>query len=1310
MTDQTEVKSSIKLRFRTKSGQHAVVIRSQQLTRKKTKLEYKALDGVIRLEDEDGKRVSTSVKCSDLNKEIPSMMGVSSAILENVIFCHQEDSNWPMMEGATLKQKFDDVFESTRYAKALEAFLKTKKTYSDKAKNLKGELMELGAHLQASKDTEKELDACKDNQEKNEEELNQIKDRLSLNEERIRNSRDTVQRLQSGALVVAELTRKIEDMTRQVAEKEKRLETVYNDDDAELKRRIENFDVEMKSREEEMRKLQREIDKSNQEIASLRETIDELNVSRGIGESLDSQRKETLKDLQQHVNATARKHSLTAPSIASSGGLASTREFVLSLKRKKDSLQSESEAALSQIRNKVGSYETEFIAVNSKAHQVEAEIENKKRELDATRTESERKRVELSSLASARVNVEQAERELEDARREYNETNASAQDAMNNCKAKLDECKKEIADITEAYARDADLLRDLSKNRSEFAHLDAYEKQLNTEKVQLGVESSSLVQSNRDLFPSGPIEPQSPDDLDPLIATLSSTINSDKRELNMSKEALMSATSESAATEALLSQKKDLLASVNVKLKELRQSNEPNIAEIVRCTNEVRLHVEGDLELDVASVIDSIPELKNKITEVQKCLSLLTAYVSCSNGVQKRIQKIEQKVPNDSCMCCGRKIDSEEVREKYNKVRGRIYNIASPRNDAFKTQMNGEEYEKLLDDYRVQVEKFDESQKMMAQVPSLLQTVEESKEVIEELEAKKSTLADVIKRNKDRIAALEGSLPKLERVAKELSQLSSTWKSHIEKMKDFQEKKRRQSQSMSFYDCGGRSLEAIEEEQARRNERKDELQAKKDRLLAEESRFLQKHSQIKIRLAEKERLHTEALQRGNRYSEVEKQQKDLLSKIENLEDRKRSLLLEREEMARQKGDRENLLNDAKADLKQSTDAAHEKIAGISADIDNLGRLIENLEGITARCDKTNLTMISNNLENAQVTIAQKEEIIKTNAPKITALNSDLSSRSKFKRIVEDNMELREMKKEVEKLRIKLKELQDAPGIGSRLAGGSAEEQLQRAQRDLQKYEHDRSKLTSERDRLIGHMEIYEKQATDLMNKLKTPVYKNVEERYRVKSIEYETTLMAVADVTTYYEALDSALQNFHTLKIKEINKIIRELWMLIYKGQDIDTIELESGTENPTSGRTSRSYNYRVVMRKGDTPLDMRGRCSAGQRVLASIVIRLALAETFCLHCGILTLDEPTTNLDEPNKTGLAHALSRIIINRKKQQNFQLICITHDEDFVRLMKNELSASPDFSMPENYFRVYREADDEMANKFFSKIERISWESM
>ena len=60
-------------------------------------------------------------------------------------------------------------------------------------------------------------------------------------------------------------------------------------------------------------------------------------------------------------------------------------------------------------------------------------------------------------------------------------------------------------------------------------------------------------------------------------------------------------------------------------------------------------------------------------------------------------------------------------------------------------------------------------------------------------------------------------------------------------------------------------------------------------------------------------------------------------------------------------------------------------------------------------------------------------------------------------------------------------------------------------------------------------------------------------------------------------------------------------------------------------------------------------------QVLSSILIRLALAETFCLSCGILTLDEPTTNLDEANIASLADALANIIKERRKQSNFQMI-------------------------------------------------------
>lgn len=64
-------------------------------------------------------------------------------------------------------------------------------------------------------------------------------------------------------------------------------------------------------------------------------------------------------------------------------------------------------------------------------------------------------------------------------------------------------------------------------------------------------------------------------------------------------------------------------------------------------------------------------------------------------------------------------------------------------------------------------------------------------------------------------------------------------------------------------------------------------------------------------------------------------------------------------------------------------------------------------------------------------------------------------------------------------------------------------------------------------------------------------------------------------------------------------------------------------------------------MIKNGSELNMRGRCSAGQKVLASIIIRLALAETFCVNCGVFTLDEPTTNLDRDNIESLAENLAK---------------------------------------------------------------------
>lgn len=60
-----------------------------------------------------------------MDEEVPRLMGVSTAILDNVIFCHQEESNWPLSEPAALKKKFDDIFEASKCVWSSEKMDKT---------------------------------------------------------------------------------------------------------------------------------------------------------------------------------------------------------------------------------------------------------------------------------------------------------------------------------------------------------------------------------------------------------------------------------------------------------------------------------------------------------------------------------------------------------------------------------------------------------------------------------------------------------------------------------------------------------------------------------------------------------------------------------------------------------------------------------------------------------------------------------------------------------------------------------------------------------------------------------------------------------------------------------------------------------------------------------------------------------------------------------------------------------------------------------------------------------------------------------
>ena len=64
---------------------------------------------------------------------------------------------------------------------------------------------------------------------------------------------------------------------------------------------------------------------------------------------------------------------------------------------------------------------------------------------------------------------------------------------------------------------------------------------------------------------------------------------------------------------------------------------------------------------------------------------------------------------------------------------------------------------------------------------------------------------------------------------------------------------------------------------------------------------------------------------------------------------------------------------------------------------------------------------------------------------------------------------------------------------------------------------------------------------------------------------------------------------------------------------------------------------------------------------------------------SILTLDEPTTNLDKKNVEALSRAISGIVEDQKGK--LQLVIITHDQEFLKYLNEEFS--------EYYFKVFKE---------------------
>ena len=104
----------------------------------------------------NGEKTTISSRVAELDQILPQYLGVSRAVLDSVIFCHQDESLWPMSEPSALKKKFDEIFEALKYTKAIDNIKALRKKQNEELGKYK--IME--QHAKEDKDKADRVSSC----------------------------------------------------------------------------------------------------------------------------------------------------------------------------------------------------------------------------------------------------------------------------------------------------------------------------------------------------------------------------------------------------------------------------------------------------------------------------------------------------------------------------------------------------------------------------------------------------------------------------------------------------------------------------------------------------------------------------------------------------------------------------------------------------------------------------------------------------------------------------------------------------------------------------------------------------------------------------------------------------------------------------------------------------------------------------------------------------------------------------------------------------------------------------------------------
>ncbi|XP_026734209.1 DNA repair protein RAD50 [Trichoplusia ni] len=1197
----TEVLAQIKLKLLNSKSRNMEVTRSMKVVLQKKKASFRTLDSLLSITDENGKTKDISKRCADLDAVLHDELGVSRAILNAVIFCHQEESGWPLDEGKKVKERFDEIFDSDKYSNCFDKLKKIRKGYAveiDKLEDRVSHLEELKKDLE-----NKKMDVINTETKISETEIKlcEIKKDLKPVEDKLMKIKTLESELTTYDLKLEKLKVRLEQGQLREQELKKEIKNIFEGSLPELKEKIRNYESTVKAKQKELEESCTKISYFNTEEETVANEKDAFKLKLEKFALLESQNEKKIVERNKMIVDVAKLAGVEDISTVASQkeaevAMSAVTKTIKNLEQERSELKALADKEEIQKQQLIDESRVALSRHNQQISSKEADVVKNKREVVKLEKEIVAANESKVRLEAAEKKYKVAEEELEKAEKELN--TEECQHQINEEEKVLEKHEHELDEIDKKIAK-------LQKQSTKLKEREVKEEMLKQKEKQFTLLKNKHRSTLTELLGNMP-EKDYALSLNKLEVALNSEVNTLKQDLNDKKTSVTK-----------LEEERKHVRSTLMERSKQQEKDEEKLYEA--CGTQ-------SYENTLAKINTTVEKLQDDRNVLQSSMFVIKKYES-------------QLKSNSCCPLCNRGFDSEtEVSDLISQLNTKVMNVPSQLEKVSEQlQRESAKKEDLLSmkSLNEKIKTFKENEK--PQLEKRLVDVETKiNKLTEEIDGLSMSLLEPEQKLLT-VKQIQGDMPLLDRYNQEVRTLT----------KEFETIKEQCSEVESDI--------TLDEASTRQADLKQKISTLRAKIKEAQKKLNVHNKKVQDLSTKKNTLKEECLNLQKKVQE-----------IYNLQETKKQLESDREKLIEE-------INELKVGIAPLEEALKEKVQAKAEVVKNNRASIEikNNEIMKVSIAFDKVKSINHEIKqhidkNIPLEKTKKEEAIKECEEKLKQIQSDRQATSKrieclkdeiskekiYKRELDDTVRLREVQKNIADFK------KEEAVINEKLSTLNRDDL---SEKDSLLVKH--RKLSNEKAKTDGILdelhEILKKYKMDL----KTALGKDTEKKYKEKYYELQVTKMLDKDVKDYSVALEKCLMEYHKKKMESINLIIKELWSKIYSGNDIDYIAIKAeGSMSMESER--RKYEYRVVQCKNGIEIDMRGRCSAGQKVLACLIIRLALAETFSSRFGVLALDEPTTNLDQDNIKSLCMALGEIVQERMMQKNFMFIIITHDREFI----------------------------------------------